>query len=66
MVILAQLVGLLAVAVFLLSYQQRKRKNIILCNSVSRVLYVVQYVMLGAFEGAVLDVLGTLSSVMAG
>ena len=65
MTVLAQIIGLIAVAAFLLSYQQKKRKNIILCNSVSRVLYVTQYIMLGAFEGAVLDVLGTISSVMA-
>ena len=50
---------------FLLSYQQKKRKNIILFNASSRVLYIIQYIMLGAFEGAVLDILGTLSSVTA-
>lgn len=62
---IAQGVGLLAVALFLLSYQQKKRKNIIIMNALSRVLYIVQYIMLGAFSGAVLDVLGTVSSVAA-
>lgn len=62
---LAQTVGILAVVSFLLSYQQKKRKNIIIWNSTSRVLYIVQYIMLGAFKGAVLDVLGTVSSVAA-
>ncbi len=62
---LAQVVGLLAVALFLLSYQQKKRKNIIIMNALSRILYIVQYIMLGAFSGAVLDVLGTVSSVVA-
>lgn len=62
---LAQAVGILAVVSFLLSYQQKKRKNIIIWNATSRVLYIVQYIMLGAFEGAVLDVLGTVSSVAA-
>ena len=65
MKLFAQIVGLLAVATFLLSYQQKKRKNIIVLNSTSRVLYIIQYIMLGAFEGAVLDVLGTISSVAA-
>ena len=65
MKLFAQIVGLLAVATFLLSYQQKKRKNIIVLNSTSRVLYIIQYIMLGAFEGAVLDVLGTISSVVA-
>ena len=61
----AQIIGMLAVISFLLSYQQKKRKNIIIWNATSRCLYIIQYFMLGAFEGAVLDILGTVSSVMA-
>ena len=62
---IAQVVGLFAVATFLISYQLKKRKNIIVCNAVSRVLYIIQYIMLGAFEGAILDILGVLVSVAA-
>jgi hypothetical protein len=54
------------VAFFLLSYQQKKRSNIILFNIISRCLYILQYLLLGAFSGAVLDILGALSSVIAG
>ena len=60
-----QMLGFLAVATFLLSYQQKKRRNIILCNVLSRLLYVVQYLLLGAISGAVLDILGAISSVIA-
>ena len=63
--IIATVVGMFAVATFLLSYQQKKRKNIILWNVVSRCLYVVQYVLLGAYSGAVLDVIGAGVSVIA-
>ena len=63
--IASQIIGVLAVITFLLSYQQKKRKNIIIFNTVSRVLYILQYLLLGAFEGAVLDILGALSSVIA-
>ena len=56
---------MLAVATFLLSYQQKKRKNIIIWNVTSRVLYITQYLLLGAYSGAVLDVLGAVSSVIA-
>ena len=63
--IIPQILGLLAVATFLLSYQQKKRRNIIIFNVVSRCLYILQYILLGAFSGAVLDVLGALSSVVA-
>lgn len=64
--ILPQILGLLAVATFLLSYQQKKRANIILLNVISRCLYILQYLLLGAFAGAVLDILGAVSSVVAG
>jgi hypothetical protein len=64
--IIPQVIGLLAVAIFLLSYQQKKRKNIILLNTVSRCLYILQYILLGAFSGAVLDILGAISSAIAG
>ena len=65
MIIFAQIIGILAVITFLLSYQQEKRKNIIMWNATSRILYILQYLILGAFEGVVLDVLGTVSSVVA-
>lgn len=63
--IISQIIGFLAIASFLFSYQLKKRKNIILCNVISRCLYILQYILLGAFEGAVLDVLGTISSMIA-
>lgn len=63
--IIAQIVGVFAVATFLLSYQLEKRKNIILVNSISSFLYVLQYILLGAFEGAVIDILSAVSSVTA-
>lgn len=62
----AQVVGFVAVVVFLLSYQQKTRKNIIILNVTSRCLYILQYLLLGAFSGAVLDVLGALISMIAG
>jgi hypothetical protein len=63
--LIPQAVGVVAVLTFLLSYQQKKRRNIILLNSLSRVLYILQYLLLGAYAGAVLDILGTLSSLLA-
>ena len=54
-IIVANGLGLLAVALFVLSYQLRARRGIILLNAASRILYVAQYLVLGAFEGAALD-----------
>ena len=65
MVIAAQIVGVAAVVSFLMSFQFKSRKNILAVNIISRALYILQYLMLGAFEGAVLDFLGMISSVIA-
>lgn len=63
--IIANIIGVAAVILFLLSYLQKERKNIILLNVTSRCLYILQYILLGAFSGAVLDVAGAVSSVLA-
>ena len=61
----ALIVGLAAVFFFLLSYQFPKRKAIIACNVISRVLYILQYLLLLAFEGAAMDISAIPSSVLA-
>ncbi len=66
MKIAAQIIGLLAVATFLLSYQQKKRNHIIWLNFASRCLYILQYLLLGAFTGAILDILAAVSSAFSG
>ncbi len=63
--IVAQAVGLVAVCLFLLSYQMKTRRGIIAMNLSSRILYIVQYLLLGAISGAVLDILGSVASVVA-
>lgn len=63
--IIANIVGVAAVVIFVLSYQQKTRKGIVICNVVSRCLYVAQYLLLFAFEGAVLDILGIGASIVA-
>ena len=63
--IIPQIIGICAVATFLLSYQQKKRSGIIILNIISRCLYIIQYLLLGAISGAVLDVLGAVSSTVA-
>ena len=62
---IAFIVGICAVCLYLLGYLQKKRKSIIILNLSSRILYIVQYILLGALEGALLDVCGSASSVLA-
>ena len=58
----AQILGILAVILFLLSYQFKTRRNIIVVNIISRAFYVLQYIFLGAFEGAIFDCIGIVAS----
>ena len=64
-VFMAQITGILAVVTFLFSYQLKRKPQIILCNVASRGLYILQYLLLGAISGAVLDILAAIASVIA-
>ena len=65
LIIAAQIVGVLAVTLYLLSYQLKRRCQIVWVTCISNVLYVLQYIMLGAFTGALMDALSTVSSFFA-
>ena len=62
--ILANILGILAVALFVISYQIKKRNMLIAVNAASRILYVTQYILLGAFEGALLDIIAFFISLL--
>ena len=66
LLIISQIIGLAAVALYLLSYQLKNRRQIVWSTCLSNALYVLQYILLGAFSGAVMDFLSTLSSFFAG
>lgn len=65
MLILSQIIGLAAVGLYLLSYQLKKRRQIVWVTCISNALYVLQYILLGAFSGAVMDFMSTVSSFLA-
>lgn len=65
MLIASQIIGVGAVALYLLSFQLKKRGQIVWATCLSNVLYVTQYVLLGAFSGAILDGLSAISSFFA-
>lgn len=65
LLIVSQIIGLAAVGLYLLSYQLKKRKQIVWVTCISNALYVLQYLLLGAFSGAVMDFLSTVSSFLA-
>ena len=63
--IIATIIGGIAAAIFIASYQCRARKWILLLGAISRTLFILQYVLLGAFAGAVLDVIGVIAALIA-
>ena len=65
LLIISQIIGLTAVGLYLLSYQLKKRRQIVWITCISNALYVLQYILLGAYSGAVMDFLSTVSSFMA-
>lgn len=65
MEIVANIIGVIAVALYMLSYQMKTRQSIMLCNATCRVFYILQYIILGAYSGAVLDVLGIAITYLA-
>ena len=66
LLIVSQVIGLGAVALYLLSYQLKKRRQIVSATCISNLLYVLQYILLGAFSGAVMDTLSAVGSFLAG
>lgn len=66
MEIIANVVGLLAIGVFNISYQFKKRMQMLLCTVASRLLFILQYVLLGSIQGAAMDIVATVVSLVAG
>lgn len=65
MIVVAQIIGFAGVGLFLLSYQLKKRQQIVWVSFFSNVFYVLQYLLLGAFSGAIMDTLATVASFFA-
>lgn len=63
--IIAQIIGFVAVGLYLLSFQLKKRAHIVWTTFFSNTFYVLQYLLLGAFSGAIMDILSTAASFLA-
>lgn len=56
--IISQLIGAVAAALLLLSFQQRTHKRIVVMQIFSGLLFSIQYLMIGAYEGMVGNIVG--------
>lgn len=60
--IIIQLIGYLGVAGFFFSGLQKKRKYIVACSLIGRISFVVHYILLGGFSGAMQNGIGGIAS----
>ena len=65
MKIAALILGLVAVALYLLCFQLKSAKSIIACRFLSSVFYVLQYFLLGAFVGAAMDAAAAITAAIS-
>lgn len=62
--ITAQTIGIIAMAFNILSYQQKRAQNVFLMQMVGSALFCVNYFMIGAISGAVLNVVAVIRAIV--
>ena len=58
--IIAQIIGFIAMAIIVASFQQKTRKGILLYQLTAEVFWVLHYGMIGAYTGMALNILGVI------
>ena len=62
--IIGQIIGFVAMAVIVFSYQQKSHKNILTFQMVSGLLFTVHFLLIGAYTGCVSNLIGALRSLI--
>ena len=62
--IIGQIIGIFALVCAIISFQSKTRKNILVFQLFGSLLFSVHFVMIGAFVGALLNLIGILRSVI--
>lgn len=62
--ITAQIIGIVAMFFNLFSYQQKTRKGAIICQLFGTILFTINFFMLGATVGAIMNFIGALRAVI--
>ena len=60
--IISQIIGFVAAAILLLSFQQRTHRRIVAMQACSGLLFAVRYFMIGAYEGMAGNIIGLIRS----
>ncbi|MBE6755005.1 MAG: YgjV family protein [Ruminococcaceae bacterium] len=61
---IGQIIGFVAMAIIVASYQQKSHKNILTFQMISGLMFTVHYLLLGAYTGAVMNLLGAFRSLV--
>lgn len=64
MKILTQIIGIAAMAASVYSFQLNKHKHIMIVQIIATALFGIQYYLLGAFTGAMLDAVGVVRDIV--
>lgn len=62
--IIAQIIGIFAMFFNLFSYQQKTRKRAIICQLFGTILFTINFFMLGATVGAIMNFIGAVRAVI--
>ena len=62
--ITGQIIGFVAMAIIVFSYQQKSHKNILTFQMVSGLLFTVHFLLIGAYTGCVSNLIGALRSLI--
>ncbi len=62
--ILIQAIGFIAIGVNLIAVQFNKYSTIILFKTIGSLLFVLQYIFLGAYTGMVMDIIGSIRNII--
>ncbi len=61
---IGQIIGFISMAIIIASYQQKSHKKILTYQMISGSLFTVHYILLGAYTGAVMNLLGAMRSLV--
>jgi hypothetical protein len=62
--IIIQIIGVLALTANFVSFQMKKHRHILFFRTVNEGLFILQYFLLGAFSGSVLNIVGCVRNII--
>lgn len=64
--LIAQIIGFVGLAVSIMAFQFKKHRAIVMTKSASELIFSIQYILLGAWSGAILDFISVIRNLLYG